>query len=362
MPKTSTTSMNNNTSNWNPCNNIQLSIIIPVYNVEKYIRSCLESIYQQGLDDNCFEIIIINDGTEDRSIENIHNIISHHNNITIINQENQGTSVARNEGIKIAKGNYLLMIDPDDLLVNDSLNPMLNKALESQADIVVADYLRIKDYDIENKNIPTTDQTITFKEMTGKQLFLDYFTYAKCYVWCNMYRKDFLIDNDIFFIPGIIYEDQPFSHECVLKAQECILSNITLNIYRIRSGSAIDKPMNKEKAKSSCIAISSTWKLINHVKEDKAIIKKIQESVYHYFSIFICILVHCDLNKKEKKEIIDFLQSEVPDIHFVNSPIKYLLTYMFRKKPHTLLYLRHLYGIIVEDNILPFYRHYLKFV
>ena len=81
---------------------MDLSIIVPVYNVEKYIRACIKSIYKQGLDEECFEVIIVNDGSTDRSMEVIQDIISQHANITVINQENLSLSVARNKGIAIA--------------------------------------------------------------------------------------------------------------------------------------------------------------------------------------------------------------------------------------------------------------------
>ena len=83
---------------------MDLSIIVPVYNVEKYVRPCIESIFKQGLDDTDFEVIIVNDGTKDRSMEMIADIIQQHNNITVINQENQSLSIARNNGIAAAKG------------------------------------------------------------------------------------------------------------------------------------------------------------------------------------------------------------------------------------------------------------------
>ena len=96
---------------------IKLSIIVPVYNVEKYVRPCIESIFKQGLDDADFELIIVNDGTKDHSMEMIADIIQQHNNITVIHQENQSLSVARNNGIAAAKGEYILMPDSDDLLI-----------------------------------------------------------------------------------------------------------------------------------------------------------------------------------------------------------------------------------------------------
>ena len=149
-------------------NSCQLSVIVPVYNVEKYIRPCLESIFRQGIDDDNFEVIIVNDGTEDRSMEVIQEIISQHDNITVINQENLSLSVARNNGIAQAKGEYILMPDSDDLLIEGSLSVLLEKALESKADLVVADYLEMTDEEI--KRLPQISQ----KHL---QLAYDYLVY-----------------------------------------------------------------------------------------------------------------------------------------------------------------------------------------
>ena len=99
----------------------KLSIIIPVYNVEKYIRPCMESIFRQGLDEDDYEVIIVNDGTPDKSMEVIEDIIAAHANITVINQKNLSLSVARNNGIAAAKGEYILMPDSDDFLIENSL-------------------------------------------------------------------------------------------------------------------------------------------------------------------------------------------------------------------------------------------------
>ena len=112
---------------------MDLSIIVPIYNVEKYVRTCIESIFRQGLDENRFEVIIVNDGTQDKSMEVIADIIVRHKNIIVINQENQGLSVARNNGIAVAKGEYLLMPDSDDMLIDHSVEPLLEKALAEKS-------------------------------------------------------------------------------------------------------------------------------------------------------------------------------------------------------------------------------------
>ena len=100
----------------------KLSIIFPVHNVEKYVRSSLESIFQQGLDEADFEINIVNDGSKDQSMDVIQDIINEHSNISVINQENLSFSVARNNGIAKAKGEYIIMQDSDDLPIDNSLS------------------------------------------------------------------------------------------------------------------------------------------------------------------------------------------------------------------------------------------------
>ena len=148
---------------------IQLSIIVPIYNVEKYVRTCIESIYRQGLDENRFELIIVNDGTEDHSMEMIANIIQQHSNIIVIEQENQGLSVARNRGIECARGEFLLMVDSDDLLINFSIKPLLEKAITLKPDLIVAEYIQMNDKEIEKflNTSPNKKETFNISEISG---------------------------------------------------------------------------------------------------------------------------------------------------------------------------------------------------
>ena len=118
----------------------KISIIIPIYNVEKYIRSCLESLFQQDLDESDFEVILINDGSKDNSMERISDIIKAHQNIITINQKNKGLSIARNIGLKKASGEYILFVDSDDLLISHRLKRLVQEAITSKADMIIADY------------------------------------------------------------------------------------------------------------------------------------------------------------------------------------------------------------------------------
>lgn len=103
-----------------------VSIIIPIYNVEQYIEQCFTSIYAQDISEDIFEVIAVNDGTPDNSMSIVKTIASQHKNLVIINQENQGLSVARNTGLDHAKGEYIWFVDSDDWLTKDSLSIVLD--------------------------------------------------------------------------------------------------------------------------------------------------------------------------------------------------------------------------------------------
>ena len=336
-----------------------LSIIVPVYNVEKYIKPCIGSILQQKLNEDCYEIIIINDGTKDGSMEMISDITNQHQNIRIINQDNQGLSVARNNGVAIAKGEYILFLDSDDLLIEDSLKRLLKIALENKVDLVVTDFYTMSDKEIEERDNHFPEQSnIQLLKKTGEQLFLQDLDPLKCCVWRTLYRKDYLINNQISFVPGILYEDVPYTHECYLCAQRCIRTDLVLNIYRKRTGSLT--PFDISKSKDYCISIAKTWELTQKEDLSSQILTKLKDNVYTIFSLFIYLLSLDNSSFSEKEKIIRHLKGLVPDMSFQNGIKQKIYTFLYRNTPIILLYSRKLYGIIYEDLLHPFYYHYIK--
>lgn len=322
---------------------IPLSIIVPVYNVEKYIRPCIESIFNQGLDDADFEVIIINDGTQDKSIEVIADIVQSHSNVFVVNQENQGLSVVRNNGISAAKGKYILMPDSDDLLIENSLKPLLEKALKSQADLVVADFLSLTDEEIERKDISRLQQKeFNYVEKTGEELFLQDLNPYQCYVWRTLFRRDFLLDNNLTFVPGIYIQDVPFTHECYLKAKKCIRTSWLLNIYR-RGHESATFSFNPKKAKDFCTAIAETWKLTRLDGLSPKMQYKLREDVYTSFSAIIWIITHKIEKASDRIDIIDFLKKQAPDLWFNNGKKQRAESFMFRHLPHLFIHLRYYY-------------------
>lgn len=316
----------------------QLSIIVPVYNVEKYIHACMESIFRQGMDDKVFEVIIVNDGTQDRSMEVIQDIISQHDNITVINQENLSLSVARNNGIAVAKGEYILMPDSDDLLIDNSLSILLEKASESKADLVVADFLEMTDEEIKRLD-NVAQKYLKVKEKTGEQMFLEDLNPRQCYVWRTLYRRAFIQENNLTFIPGVRYQDVPFTHECYLRAKKCLRVSRLLNVYRKGHASATYS-FNKKKAHDLITVIAGTWKLRKIEGLSPAVLLKLEDDVFTSFSLLIYFMLYGMKDAKERQEVFQDLNNTVPDLNFSNGRKQKMTWFLYKHSPKLYFALR----------------------
>lgn len=311
---------------------MDLSIIVPVYNVENYIRPCIESILRQGLDEKRYEIIIVNDGTKDHSMERIADIIEAHPNISVINQENLSLSVARNNGIAKAKGEYILMPDSDDLLIDNSLSVLLEKALETKADLVVADFLIMNDEEIATtKDIPQKEAL--FKEKTGEELFLEDLNPHQCYIWRTLFRKDFIISHKMSFVPGVCYQDVPFAHECYIKAKKCLRTHWILNIYRTNRVGSASYSFTEKKAKDFCIVIAKTWELTRIGGLSPQVMKRLKENNYVSFSSLSYSVLFGIKDSTRRVAILKYLKQLAPDLVFENGMKEKILTFLFRNVP-----------------------------
>lgn len=340
---------------------MDLTIIFPVYNVEKYIRPSLESIYRQGIDEQCFEVIIVNDGSTDNSMEMITDIIQQHSNITVINQDNQGLSVARNNGIMSAKGDYIFMPDSDDLLIENSLAKLLNLAIENKVDLVVADFLMMQSEILDEFKLNTIKQKDgKITEKTGKELFLQDLNPTQCFVWRTLFRRAFLLKHHLVFIPGIRYQDVPFTHECYLKANKCLRVSWLLNIYRMGRVNAATSSFDKRKAMDMCIAIANTWSLTNMDGLSSNIIKKLKDDVFASFSLVIYATAFYINNTSDKKAIIKFLKQEAPNLSFSNGSRQKASTFLYKVMPYALIFIRYLYGKMIEETARPIIRRLLR--
>lgn len=323
---------------------MELSIIVPVYNVERYIRPCIESIFRQGLKDSVFEVIIVNDGSTDKSIEMIADIINQHNNITIITQENQGLSMARNNGMDIATGEYLMYLDSDDLFIDNSLSTFIEIAIQSNADLIVADYKRMEDEEINTFlkiNTTTHNNICKIQEKTGFTLFLEDLNPKESYVWRTIYKKDFLTKNKIQYTPGVCFEDIPFTHECYLKAGKCLRIHKPFYIYRIGHAS-ISATINERTGKDFGTIIAKTCELRNLDGLTPKIRERLNDNIFAALSILLYGITHDVQNSAERRAIMKHLKEVAPNLYFTHGKKQKIISFIYYRIPYTYITIRSL--------------------
>jgi glycosyltransferase involved in cell wall biosynthesis len=178
-----------------------ISIIIPTYNAEKYLIRCLDSVLNQTYQN--FEVICVNDGSKDLSLEILKEFKNKDDRIIIINQENSGRSVARNAGCKLIRGDYVVFLDSDDALPPYALELMHNTAIESCSDIVISDSFL---YTSKKIKIPKVNKQWNIHKKPLKEILNNRKSFSV--VWNKMYKSSVVKDKK--FIEGIYFEDWPY--------------------------------------------------------------------------------------------------------------------------------------------------------
>ena len=221
---------------------VKLSVIVPVYNVEKYLERCLDSIINQTLKD--IEIICINDGSTDNSLSILEEYKKKDYRIVIINQKNKGLAVARNVGIEIAQGEYLAFVDSDDWINPNFLECLYDSAKENNCDIAVGNIFRVPD---RGKTTPFLQykETKIYEDTNSKFEICD--IPKMCYVWNRIYKREKLIKNKIKFIEGKVYEDVLFSHKALYYSGKLITVPDAIYYYFRHSNSIVAKTHRNKK-------------------------------------------------------------------------------------------------------------------
>lgn len=215
---------------------IKVSLIIPVYNVEKYIRKCLVCAVNQTLKD--IEIIVVNDGSTDKSLKIINTFKNMHPNFIVINQENMGLSAARNNGLKLARGNYVAFADSDDYFDLNFLKLLYEAVKKNDSDIGICKYKKVRDKKTRLKykyNYQNNDYKIIDSKMALKQLLMD--LKIKNYAWNKIYKKELFINNNIFFPEGRYFEDLATTYKLFFHAKNIVLTYDRSYYYLQRKGS-----------------------------------------------------------------------------------------------------------------------------
>lgn len=214
---------------------ITLSIIIPIYNVEKYINKCLDSIFINSIDINLFEVIIVDDGTPDRSMELVSEYTKLFTNVTIITQENKGLGEARNSGVKFAKGKYLWFVDSDDWLVENAIYNIINLLDLYKPDILAIDYIYSTGEKSAIKNYAKSGHIYTGKDYLN-------INYVQNPVQYYVISSSFYITNSLNFKKGIYHEDSLFTPKALFFANSVMFYNQPCYIYNVREGSIMTSP------------------------------------------------------------------------------------------------------------------------
>lgn len=211
---------------------MKLSFIIPVYNAEEYIVSCIASIYDQNIPLSEFEIVAVDDGSQDSSLEAMHKIVQSYPNIKVLHQENGGQASARNYGLEHAKGKYIMFVDADDMLIPNSLEHLISKTEQHQAQI-----------SISTMHVYQADQTYwesnDFKHydivVTGEQAILSGLNFGS--VCARLFRRDFLMSHNLRFTTDMKHEDVLFSMMAAIVAERIISIDISTYKYTWHAGS-----------------------------------------------------------------------------------------------------------------------------
>ncbi len=208
---------------------MKVSVIVPVYNTEKYLKNCIDSLLKQNFED--YEIIVIND----LSPGNAEEIIKSYNDKKIVyikNKTNKGIGYNRNLGIKKAKGEYVCFIDLDDYVKEDFISKMYNYSKENNLDLCVCDYVNVDEEGNKLKEFNLSDFCITNYEENNKIL---------CEInlapWNKLYKKDMLVKNKIEFSETLKYEDLSFVALSIKNSKKIGKINEQLNYYTIHNNS-----------------------------------------------------------------------------------------------------------------------------
>lgn len=291
-----------------------ISIIVPTYNVEKYIRTCIESILAQTYRN--VEVIIVNDGSKDQSLAVISDLICSHHNVKVINQKNQGLSVARNTGIDVATGKYITFVDADDKIKPDFVSSLYQIADRTGADIVRGSFRDFngnipKDW-VPDFNVPTNCGTIVLDQFLSSNISF--------VVWSSIYRLDFINSNHIRFTPGILLEDGDFTTRAYMLAKLVATSPEPNYAYRIRQGSILTTNNAQKMSLSEEKVISQFISMLKHEESD-VLCSLILKSIYAFMRDWTRIILKNHLSLDRTNSCFDTALTLIKEI--INSrPLK----------------------------------------
>ncbi len=269
----------------------KISIIIPAYNVEKYIKKCLSSICSQNVDRKKYEVIVINDGSQDTTRKEIISSQQLFSNITHIDQKNSGPSAARNRGLDVAKGEFIWFVDSDDYIAVDALFYLLRVLEEQNPDIVQFNHKKVQEQQNSQMLSPST---VKLSSYVGEN-FLTQKKFSPM-VWLYIYKRELLKKHNLRFLQGFLHEDEEFAPKAVYFAQQVLKIDKVIYYYRKRASSITTSKNNLTlKIESQHAVCRSLAQFIAEEKMSKKAERYFQKKIHQ---IIINLLKVCCKNRK----------------------------------------------------------------
>lgn len=322
---------------------MKVSFIIPVYNIEKYICECVQSLLCQTYND--FEIILVDDGSTDNSSQICDNLSKKDSRIRVIHKINGGLSDARNEGVKLSQGEYIIFVDGDDFWMNsnslESLIEIINKFPECDflgfnCSYYYGDntsYKRWVEYD-KSLSFPIHKNMAVYKLISSGTMPMT--------AWSKLISSKFIKDNNISFIKGLKGEDIPWIIDMFDKCNKCIFVNNYVYAYRQNVTGSITSTGGFSSFND---VLNTIYREIDLI-ENRSFSKEGKDALYSFLAYELCILLArlrtlpIEIRKSKRKELYK---------------LKWLLKYTVNPKIAKVALLNKFFGIRVTEFVLSLY-------
>lgn len=291
-------------------NEVTVSVVIPVYNVEKYLRECVDSVLRQTY--SSYEIILVDDGSIDSSGSICDEYAAKDSRISVVHKANGGLSSARNAGLEKAEGKYVYFLDSDDYIIEDAIQALTEKAENDNSDIVFFDAVSFADDEDDFKVSQNYRRKHSYKTDKGTEVFTklqknDEFHSA---VPLLFIKKELLEKNNILFKNGIYYEDMLFTYQVFCRAATVSQCADACYYRRYRSNSI----MTSRKNTKHFISFVTVYKEVKRFSEEFGIADEDFAKAYTARCAFNCFNIYERLNENDKKANKNKLREIIADI------------------------------------------------
>ncbi len=313
---------------------LKISVIMPVYNVEKYLSDCIDSVINQTYKN--LEIILVNDGSTDTSPDICNSYSTLDNRVKVINKINGGISSARNEGIKIATGDYIVCLDSDDYWIDENVaQKIADKIIKEKSEVILFGFKYYFESTKEFKNY------FDYKNKENLNNIFDIVknNYFVSSAWTKVVRRDVILDNNLFFKEGVYSEDIEWSAKLILTGANFSLITEDLYAYRIREGSV-----------TANITSKNIFDLKNNILSSLENVQNIENNIikecfYNYIAYQYITLLN----------LLNFVDFDTKADKRQMKEYKYLLKYNYNPKVRMIYKVDKIFGYNIMMNILNLY-------